>query len=298
MVTRDSRKVDIHPIMWDHDRGGVQAQPNNSSWTYPARGFHGAGRIGGQTLKCLTAEVQILCHAGYDLDAADLQDLEALRSVLTEESLEVRAHWRDLVRHGYDAVSAAYRDDDGRHNSATAEHTDQYKGWVDELARLLKPGARVLDLGCGVGLPATKQFVEKGFEVIGLDISAAQIERARKLVPGAKFIQADMATWEAEPGSFDAIASFYALIHVPLQDQRDLLPRVRRWLRPGGAFLAIVGHGRWTGLESYLGAPMFWDHADTAAYLEWLRDVGLAPVWDRFIPEGSSGHTLVLARAV
>ena len=66
-------------------------------------------------------------------------------------------------------------------------------------------------------------------------------------------------------------------------------PRVRRWLRPGGAFLAIVGRGHWTALESYLVAPMFWDHADTAAYLERLRDVGLAPVWDRFIPEGSSG---------
>ena len=42
---------------------------------------------------------------------------------------------------------------------------------------------------------------------------------------------------------------------------------------------------------------MFWDHADAATYLVWLREAGLEPVWDRFVPEGDSGHTLVLAEA-
>ena len=297
MVTADRNKVDIHPVVWDHEGGGVQAQPDNTSWTYPARGFRGLGSVDGHPLKCLTAEVQILCHAGYDLDAGDLQDLETLRSLLEVESPEVRARWRDLVRLGYDAVSGAYRDDQGRPNNATVEHNDQYAAWIDELALVVRPGGRVLDLGCGAGLPATKHLVEKGFEVVGLDISSAQIERARRLVPGAQFVEADMATWDAEPGSFDAVVSFYALIHVPLQDQRDLLPRILRWLRPEGVLLAIVGHGRWNGIEGYLGAPMYWDHADAATYLDWLREAGFVPAWSRFIPEGSSGHELVLARA-
>ena len=46
------------------------------------------------------------------------------------------------------------------------------------------------------------------------------------------------------------------------------------------------------------GAEMFWDHEGTAAYLEWLAAAGLAPRWHRFIPEGTSGHTLVLAQSV
>lgn len=214
-----------------------------------------------------------------------------------EESPEVRARRRDLVRVGYDAISAAYRDDEGHPNSATEERTDQYKAWIDELALVVKPGGRVLDLGCGAGVPATRGLVEKGFEVVGLDISSVQIERARRLVSGAQFVEADMATWDAEPASLDAVVCFYALIHVPLQDQRDLLPRIRQWLRPKGVLLAIVGHRRWTGIEGYFGAPMYWDHADAATYLEWLREAGLIPVWSRFIPEGSSGHELVLARA-
>jgi hypothetical protein len=94
------------------------------------------------------------------------------------------------------------------------------------------------------------------------------------------------------------VVSFYSLIHVPIQDQRNLLPKIRRWLRRGGYLLAIVGFERWTGIEDYLGAAMFWDHADRETYLAWLTEARLAPVWDRFVPEGNGGHTLVLAQAL
>ncbi len=94
-----------------------------------------------------------------------------------------------------------------------------------------------------------------------------------------------------------AAISFYALIHLPLADQQALLPRIRAWLRPGGYLLAIVGAREWTGTEHYLGADMFWDHADTSTYLRWLQAAQLHPRWHRYIPEGNSGHTLILAQA-
>jgi hypothetical protein len=117
------------------------------------------------------------------------------------------------------------------------------------------------------------------------------------LVPEATFLQADMATWDCPPGSFEAVVALYALIHLPLPDQHRLIPRLKRWLTPGGSLLAIVGCDRWTGVEDYYGVPMFWDHADKVTYLDWLDDAGLRPRWHRFIPEGAGGHTLVLARA-
>jgi hypothetical protein len=42
---------------------------------------------------------------------------------------------------------------------------------------------------------------------------------------------------------------------------------------------------------------MFWDHADTGTYLQWLQAARLTPVWHRYVPDGDSGHTLILARA-
>jgi len=154
----------------------------------------------------------------------------------------------------------------------------------------------VLDIGCGAGVPADRLLVDAGMVVTGVDISEVQIDRARTLVPGATFLCCDIVDLTLEASSFDAIVSLYALIHLPLDDQRELLPRLFTALRPGGYLLAIVGHGRWTGVEDYLGAPMFWDHADADSYLTWLRDERFEVLWHRFVPEGDAGHTLVLAR--
>jgi SAM-dependent methyltransferase len=209
-----------------------------------------------------------------------------------------RARQRDLVRRGYDAISATYRSDDGAAAPSSAEDVRRYAGWVAELAALLPPRGRVLDLGCGIGIPATRELAAHGLQVLGVDFSAVQVRRGRRLVPAATFVQADMTQLSVQPASLDAVVSFYALIHVPLADQQALLPRIRGWLRPGGYALLIVGAQRWTGTEQYLGAPMFWDHADTGTYLTWLERAGLTPVWQRFVPEGAAGHDLILARAV
>jgi SAM-dependent methyltransferase len=208
-----------------------------------------------------------------------------------------RARQRDLVRRGYDAISLAYRGDDGEAAAPSAEDVARYTGWVAELAALLQPRARVVDLGCGAGIPATRELAGRGLQVIGVDFSAVQLRRARRLVPAARLIQADMTALQLRPASTDAVVSLYALIHVPLADQQALFPRIRDWLRPGGYFLAIVGAGRWSGTQPYLGADMFWDHADTGTYLRWFEAARLTPLWHRYIPEGASGHCLILARA-
>lgn len=208
-----------------------------------------------------------------------------------------RARQRDLVRRGYDAISHAYRGDDDEKTTSSAADLSRYAGWVAELAGLLRAGARVVDLGCGAGLPATRELTGHGLQVLGVDFSAVQLRRAQRLVPAARLVQADMAALQLRPASVDAVVSFYALIHVPVPDQQALFPRIRDWLRPGGFFLATVGAERWAGTEKYLGADMFWDHMDTATYLRWLHAARLTPIWSRYVPEGTSGHSLILAQA-
>jgi SAM-dependent methyltransferase len=208
-----------------------------------------------------------------------------------------RARQRALVRRGYDTISLTYRSDDGAAASSSADDVSRYAGWVAELNQRLPHGARVVDLGCGAGIPATRELAGNGLQVLGVDFSAVQLRRARALVPEARLVQADMTAFSLRPASVDAVVSFYALIHVPLADQQALFPHVRDWIRTGGYFLAIVGAGKWTGTERYLGADMFWDHADTGTCLRWLSAARLTPIWARYIPEGSSGHSLILAQA-
>jgi SAM-dependent methyltransferase len=130
-------------------------------------------------------------------------------------------------------------------------------------------GGVVLDLGCGCGVPLTRDLAGGGYAVTGVDLSAVQVERARRLVPAARFLHADATEVAFPASSFDAVVSLYALIHLPLDEQPPLLGRIGRWLRPGGWFLATTGYRAWTGTEDHwLGgdAPMWWSHADVATY--------------------------------
>jgi len=200
---------------------------------------------------------------------------------------------KDVVRKGYDTVSLAYRAD-----QASEECQREYAQWLGYLADSVPLRAEVLDLGCGCGVPAA-QLLANRYSVTGVDISPVQIQRARRLVPRGQFICADMTSVAFAAKRFDAIVCLYALIHVPLDEQPGLLRRIAGWLQPGGLLLATVGHQAWTGTEmNWLGVPgaaMHWSHTDEATYLRWFETMCLHVRWHRFIPEGTGGHTLVLA---
>jgi SAM-dependent methyltransferase len=160
-------------------------------------------------------------------------------------------------------------------------------------------GGAVLDLGCGCGVPLARDLAGAGYAVTGVDLSAVQVERARRLVPAARFLHADATQVGFPPSSFDAVVSLYTLIHLPLVEQPPLLDRIGRWLRPGGWFLATTGHRPWTGTEDHwLGgdAPMWWSHADAATYRAWIEQAGLPVIAQEFVPEGDGGHALFWAR--
>src|SRR5579875_2746125 len=114
-------------------------------------------------------------------------------SVVESDHVAEWARQRALVRRGYDAISLAYRSDVGDAAASSAEDIKRYAGWVAELAGLLRPGARVVDLGCGAGIPATRELASYGLQVLGVDFSWVQLGRAQRLVPAARFVQADMA---------------------------------------------------------------------------------------------------------
>jgi len=80
---------------------------------------------------------------------------------------EERAVQRDLVRRGYDAISRRYRGDNDTTKVEELEGSADYGLWLGELGALLRPGAKVLDLGCGAGIPATKILADSRFHWLG-----------------------------------------------------------------------------------------------------------------------------------
>lgn len=110
------------------------------------------------------------------------------------------------------------------------------------LARLvafaaLPPESRVLDAGCGPGL-VSEAFLKAGHAIVGRDLSAEMIERARRRCAqfGARATFEQGSVFGPIPGPpFDAAVSRYVVHHVV--DPRAFLARQVELLRPGGRLI-------------------------------------------------------------
>jgi lincosamide nucleotidyltransferase A/C/D/E len=80
LTDHGGRRVDLHPVVFDAGGGGVQTLQDGRTWRYPPEGFAGAGVVGGRAVRCLTPEVQVLCHLGYEPDDDDRQDMARLHA--------------------------------------------------------------------------------------------------------------------------------------------------------------------------------------------------------------------------
>ncbi|MFJ5840694.1 class I SAM-dependent DNA methyltransferase [Streptomyces shenzhenensis] len=132
----------------------------------------------------------------------------------------------------FDAIGDRYDD--------AFPHKEGQVAAAEWLVESLPPGARVLDLGCGTGLPTARRLADAGFQVVGVDLSHAMVELARANVPEAEFHQLDIADLRPggprDLGRFDAVTAFFALLMLPRAEIPLALESVRRLLAPEGVF--------------------------------------------------------------
>jgi SAM-dependent methyltransferase len=160
-----------------------------------------------------------------------------------------------------------------------------------QLESILPPHAAVLDLGCGSGIPIAKHLSELGHQLLGVDISARQVALAGRNARQAHFVCSDMMDVELPPASFDAVAAFFAITHVPRDEHPSLLARIFRWLRPGGWFVGSFGTRRTNGVQNdWLGVPMFFSHFDAATNRRLVRRSGFKVVRDEIVAHEEDGR--------
>jgi lincosamide nucleotidyltransferase A/C/D/E len=75
---RADRRVDLHPLVLDARGNGWQPAGEDRWWLYTANGLRASGVVAGRELRCLSAELQLRHHLGYELDADDRRDLALL----------------------------------------------------------------------------------------------------------------------------------------------------------------------------------------------------------------------------
>ena len=123
-------------------------------------------------------------------------------------------------------------------------------GFAREIAELLPPAARVLELGCGEGRDSVF-FSCCGCDVIGVDSAETGIQKAKRLArergASVRWVIADMAEIDVE-GPFDLVYSCGAVHYVPYADRERLFHFTKSLTRPGG----LHGHIAFTDREIYV----------------------------------------------
>lgn len=199
---------------------------------------------------------------------------------------------KETVKAGYNKIAERYLAERDR----DAENVQLIHDFIE----LLAPKSKVLDAGCGAGVPIAKMLADK-FDLIGVDFSKAQIELAKKNVPNAHFFCQDMTELDFPDETLDGICSYYAIIHIPREEHYALFVNFHRMLRAGGVALLCLGAENLVDDidEDYLGTRMYWSHYDTNTYMKMLKESGFKIIWAKHIPDStfeSAKHLFVLAQ--
>jgi trans-aconitate 2-methyltransferase len=155
----------------------------------------------------------------------------------------------------------------------------------------LRPRARVLDLGCGVGdFTARLAELAPSGRILGVDANPDMIAiaRQRNSAAHARFevCRAQDLDLIAQPGEYDVVVSVAMLHWVEANDHPRVLAQVRRALRRGGVFRAhFGGHGQIAAVRQLLddesrrhgGSPSWWYFPTPEQYGPLLAAAGLRP---------------------
>lgn len=135
--------------------------------------------------------------------------------------------------------------------------------FLEPLAKYLKPGDRILDVGCGSGRDLL-WFKNRGFNPTGLERSDGLAQLARDH-SGCSVITADFETFDFSTLQVDAVLLAGSLVHVPHEKLAGVLARIIQALRPDGVVLVTLKEGK--GVKTLPEGRVFylWDDNDLQA---------------------------------
>ncbi|KAF5568775.1 methyltransferase [Fusarium phyllophilum] len=162
--------------------------------------------------------------------------------------MEPPADVKDRLRASYNAIAPAYNKWTAPHNELRMKYLNKLLDFCPELESTGDTANKqVLELGCGSGSPFISTLLARAppVHVHANDLSDVQLDLARqnlaKYQDRVEFHPGDMMKLDFAPGSLITVVALYSIIHLPQEEQREMIRRIGSWLAPGGVFLSTFG---------------------------------------------------------
>ncbi|MCW4051863.1 MAG: class I SAM-dependent methyltransferase [Candidatus Bathyarchaeota archaeon] len=194
---------------------------------------------------------------------------------------------KEIVKKGYDEIARQYQAN--RHIFDNVEILKQF-------SNSLPKNTRILDAGCGAGVPCAKLLIQAGFDVVGVDFSTSMLKMAKKNVPEVAFIKEDLTNLGFRDNSFDGLVALYSIIHVPREMHTSLYQSFHRILKPDGLMLICIGSDEWEGEDEYFGARMFWSEYNHEEAVQIVKNAGIQIISGKHLAIGGERHYWIIAR--
>jgi SAM-dependent methyltransferase len=169
------------------------------------------------------------------------------------------------------------------------------KSWLDRFAALVPAGGHILDLGCGMGEPIARYFIEQGYRITGIDSAPTMIALGRERFPGQIWQVADMRKLSLSR-TFDGVLAFDSFFHLSADDQRAMFAVFRAHAAPGAPLMFTSGPAFGEAIGRFEGETLYHASLDPDEYRGLLARHGFAVVHHVAEDPECSGHTIWLAR--
>ena len=126
------------------------------------------------------------------------------------------------------------------------------KKFLDEYLKLFNTNSTICSVGCGPCGHIEKYIYQKGFRIIGIDISEKCIEIARKNNPTIQFEVGDFSKTNYEDNYFDGLVSYYSIVDSPKIYLDKIFKEFNRVLKKNGYLLLVVKEGNTEGYTKEL----------------------------------------------
>jgi len=168
--------------------------------------------------------------------------------------------------------------------------------YLDRVVGLAPPPGKILDVGCGSGEPIARHFIEKGYEVTGIDFVEEMLAMCRARFPRMTWRSMDMRHLDLAE-RFDAVIAWDSFFHLGPDDQRAMFRRFSRHTAAGGVLLFTSGTTEGEAVGGDLcGEALYHASLDTDEYARLLDGAGYDVVLHRVQDPACGGHTVWVAQ--